>query len=58
MNKAQERLILTMYTLLEQVNSAGLSLSYRDGFLRFKDDDLQNWVVLDWDGIDDDEWPT
>lgn len=58
MTKGQQRLVLTLYTLLEQLNDAGLALSYRDGFLRVNDPDLQSWAVLDWDGIDDDEWPT
>lgn len=58
MNKGQERLVLTLYTLLEQLTASGLALSYRDGFLRVSDPDLQNWAVLDWDGIDDDDWPT
>jgi hypothetical protein len=54
---AQHRTMLQLTEALNALAPEGLSTSYRDGCLRIRVGDGK-WVVIDYDHIDDEDWPT
>jgi hypothetical protein len=53
---AQHRAMLQLTEALNALAPEGLSTSYRDGCLRIKVGDGK-WIVIDYDRIDDEDWP-
>ncbi len=53
---AQQRAMLALVEALNGLKSEDLSTSYRDGCLRISADNGK-WVVIDYDRIDDEDWP-
>ena len=57
MTPAQNRAMLALVESLNSLKSEGITVSYRDGCLRIAIDGGK-WIVIDYDLIDDDDWPT
>lgn len=57
MTPAQIRAMLQLTEALNELAPEGLSTSYRDGCLRIRAGDGK-WTVIDYDHIDDEDWPS
>ena len=57
MTPAQHRAMLQLTEALNALAPEGLSTSYRDGCLRIRVGDGK-WIVIDYDHIDDEDWPS
>lgn len=56
MTPAQHRAMLQLTEALNGLAPEGLSTSYRDGCLRIRTDGGK-WIVIDYDHINDEDWP-
>ena len=57
MTRHQSNLLTLLYESLNGLQESGVTFSYRDGVMRIKPEGSSVWTVVDFDAVNDNEWP-